>query len=148
MSEISRHVRDRAGLIVANTQRRIIETAERAARATAEGLEDLIRTEVRVLYTNWRAGRSASIARHNVMAATALGQHAAAQLTNAALVKEWVSMQDDRVRSAHRTADGQTVALEGTFLVGGEQLRYPRDPAGSAGNTANCRCQEIYKLPD
>ena len=31
---------------------------------------------------------------------------------------------------------------------GGELLKYPGDPRGSAGNTINCRCAAIYTTPD
>lgn len=143
--EIRTFVGERARQIVENTQRRIRETAQRAARSSAENLDQLVRNEVRSLYETWNGGRSAAIARHNVLAATAQAQNVAARASGATLVKEWVSMKDARVRRAHREADGQTVGMEGEYLVGGESLRYPRDPAGSAANTANCRCIEIYK---
>ncbi|MEU6932873.1 phage minor head protein [Streptomyces sp. NPDC046374] len=61
--------------------------------------------------------------------------------------KKWVATRDpatgeldDRVREAHRLADGQEVALDEPFQVGGEALRYPGDPNGAAGNVINCRC--------
>ncbi len=34
--------------------------------------------------------------------------------------------------------------MDEAFDVGGEQLMYPGDPAGSAGNICNCRCTVIY----
>jgi uncharacterized protein with gpF-like domain len=63
-------------------------------------------------------------------------------------VKEWVAIQDERTRFAHSIASGQRTALEGRFVVGGELLKYPGDPMGSAGNTINCRCAAIYTTPD
>jgi len=54
--------------------------------------------------------------------------------------KEWLSTMDDRVRDAHANANGQVVKINQSFSVGGEQLRYPGDPMGSAGNTISCRC--------
>jgi len=63
-------------------------------------------------------------------------------------VKEWVAIQDNRTRLAHSIASGQRTALEGRFIVGGELLKYPGDPMGSAGNTINCRCAAIYTTPD
>lgn len=145
LAEIGRSVIARAEAIVANTKRRIEDTARRVSLETTEDLGRLMRSEISGLYSKWEAGRSAAIARHNVLTATAHAQHAAARSSGILLEKEWVSMQDDRVRPAHRTADGQTVGLEAKYIVGGEDLRYPRDPAGSVANTANCRCQEIYK---
>jgi hypothetical protein len=58
-------------------------------------------------------------------------------------VKTWVATIDAVVRDAHADADGQTVRKPEYFNVGGEQLFYPKDPAGSAGNTINCRCTMI-----
>ncbi len=43
-------------------------------------------------------------------------------------------------RISHMLADGQVVAATESFTVGGEQLRYPRDPAGSPENTIFCHC--------
>ena len=63
-------------------------------------------------------------------------------------VKEWVAIQDKRTRIAHSFAAGQRVPLEEFFVVGGEKLKYPGDPRGSAGNTINCRCAAIYITPD
>ena len=57
--------------------------------------------------------------------------------------KTWVATIDNVVRDAHADADGQTVRNNEYFIVGGEQLFYPKDPAGSPGNTINCRCTQI-----
>jgi hypothetical protein len=63
-------------------------------------------------------------------------------------VKEWVAIQDNRTRVSHSIASGQRVDLKEFFVVGGERLKYPGDPRGSAGNTINCRCASIYITPD
>jgi HK97 family phage portal protein len=54
--------------------------------------------------------------------------------------KEWLAVDDDVTREAHREADGQVVGLEEFFLVDGELLEFPGAPGGSAGNVINCRC--------
>ena len=56
------------------------------------------------------------------------------------LQKEWMTSVDGRERPAHRAADAQIVDFKERFLVGGEQLFNPGDPAGSAKNVVNCRC--------
>lgn len=56
------------------------------------------------------------------------------------LQKEWMTAIDGRERSAHREADGQIVDFKERFLVGGQLLFNPGDPAGSAKNVINCRC--------
>jgi len=137
----------RALALVENSKRRLLfierRLITRGGVATAEALLE----EAERLYTTWEAGRSASVARHNVMAATALASHAAADHTGIQLTHEWVSMADGRVRPTHVQANGQIRRKEEPFFVGGEILEYPRDPAGSPAETANCRCQEIF-APD
>jgi SPP1 gp7 family putative phage head morphogenesis protein len=54
--------------------------------------------------------------------------------------KEWISAAGPRTREEHAAADGQVVAYEEAFDVGGEALMFPGDDAGSAWNTINCRC--------
>jgi len=67
------------------------------------------------------------------------------------LKKSWLSARDLRVRPAHVLADA-TYNREGTtgpipvdqpFIVDGEELMYPHDPAGSPGNIINCRCVSV-----
>ncbi len=60
--------------------------------------------------------------------------------TRGVQTKMWQSMGDDRVRPDHEDADGQEVAIDDTFTVGGEDLAYPGDPSASAAQTYNCRC--------
>ena len=43
-------------------------------------------------------------------------------------------------REEHAAIDGQMVREDEYFLVGGEELMYPRDPRGSPENTYNCHC--------
>lgn len=43
-------------------------------------------------------------------------------------------------RISHLLANGQVRKPDEPFLVGGEELMYPRDPNGSAENTINCSC--------
>jgi hypothetical protein len=58
--------------------------------------------------------------------------------------KTWISaLQPGRTRDAHAEAHGQTVPLNGMYVVGGESLDYPGDPYGSPGNIINCLCSEI-----
>lgn len=54
--------------------------------------------------------------------------------------KGWNSMEDDRVRPDHADADGQEVALNDVFVVGGETMVGPHDPSASDEQTMGCRC--------
>ena len=57
------------------------------------------------------------------------------------VTRQWDASGDSRTRPAHADADGQTVqGMEQAFIVDGEALMYPGDPAGSAANTIQCRC--------
>lgn len=60
--------------------------------------------------------------------------------------KTWQDTGDGRTRPEHAAADGQTVPVDQPFIVGGEQLMYPGDPAGSAANTIQCRCRASYQV--
>lgn len=59
---------------------------------------------------------------------------------------EWLSSRDNRVRPSHTQADGQKVALDRPFVVGGALLRFPGDPAGPAQEVINCRCTILPTL--
>lgn len=70
----------------------------------------------------------------------------------AEIEKSWLTAGDGReseggrIRDAHADAEGQTVALNQPFIVGGERMRYPHDPRCSLKNIVNCRCHAIYRL--
>lgn len=60
--------------------------------------------------------------------------------------KEWISTLDDRTRESHLQMDGVIADIDSTFEVenltdgGVDNMLYPLDPNGSAGNVCNCRC--------
>jgi HK97 family phage portal protein len=67
--------------------------------------------------------------------------------------KEWISTKDGRTRGNdeddefdHVSCDGQVQPLHDPFDVSGEELQYPGDDAGSAGNVINCRCTQVAKI--
>lgn len=59
--------------------------------------------------------------------------------------KRWDAAWDNRVRPDHALADGQTVANDELFTVGGEKLMYPCDKKHGASprNIYNCRCRAV-----
>lgn len=62
-------------------------------------------------------------------------------------MKEWSTAADERVRHepfSHVLAEGEIVKLVEYFVMTGEQLKYPGDSFGSAGNVVNCRCISLY----
>lgn len=63
--------------------------------------------------------------------------------------KTWISaLIPNRTRDDHAAAHGQSVKLREPFIVGGEQLEHPGDPAGSPGNIINCLCTTIAVLKE
>src|SRR6266568_1451473 len=88
--------------------------------------------------------RSQTIAATEVHGANEYGSQEAASSSGLELSRVWMTMHNSKVRDDHAEADGQEVGMDEAFDVGGEQLMYPGDPAGSAGNTINCRCTVIY----
>lgn len=60
------------------------------------------------------------------------------------LKKQWRHSHISRIpRLSHLAADGQVRDVDKPFNVGGEELMYPRDPAGSAKNTIRCECYTV-----
>lgn len=59
------------------------------------------------------------------------------------LKKQWQHGTSRVPRMSHIAAVGQVRDVDKPFAVGGEALMYPRDPAGSPGNTINCSCYTV-----
>lgn len=62
------------------------------------------------------------------------------------LEKRWLATLDGRTRHDHAVADGQTVAEDEPFIVGGYELMYPGDPSGPGHLIYNCRCTMIAQV--
>lgn len=60
--------------------------------------------------------------------------------------KSWLATLDNRTRHDHAIADGQTVAEDKPFNVGGYELMFPGDPRGPGHEIYNCRCSMIAKV--
>lgn len=60
--------------------------------------------------------------------------------------KKWLTMMDEKVRLDHSLAEGQTVDIDGLFLIGGYEMMFPMDASNGApaGETINCRCSCEY----
>jgi hypothetical protein len=109
-------------------------------QAAGQGIRDL---------TDIAVSRAARIARTETHAAYQAGSQAQAQEladTGVPMLKIWIAADDARTRDSHRNADGQTVPIDGHFTVGGQQLKHPGDPSGSAGEVINCRCAMGYRV--
>lgn len=61
--------------------------------------------------------------------------------------KKWITENDDKVRLTHEIAEGQTVDIDGLFLVGDSLMRFPMDTLydPDPAEIINCRCSVIYE---
>ena len=94
-------------------------------------------------YSQWQAER---VVRTEATAAANFAQTQAAQtiFPPEQMQKEWIASFDDRTRDTHSEADGQIVMANNTFIVGGQLMMFPGDPAGGAAECINCRCSVAY----
>lgn len=95
--------------------------------------------------------RSVVIARTEVVGASNLGSYAGAKsLGIPEMTHEWLSAGDNRTRDWHLTADGQIQPLDRPFEVRGENLMFPGDSSmgARADNVIQCRCCEVYDIPE
>ena len=88
--------------------------------------------------------RARRIARTEIISASNLGSLEGAYSTGLEFRKQWLSTPDERTRRDHEDANGQEVDKGAFFVVGGDNLQVPGDPNGSAAQTINCRCTQIY----
>jgi hypothetical protein len=109
---------------------------------------DKIAGRIRSLAPSFSALRAHVIARTETHTAANFGAQHAAELTGLDMKREWVSALDARTRDEpdadHVDADGQVVGMKEPFIVSGESLMFPGDPAGSAANTIMCRCAVVF----
>ncbi|MFC7455521.1 hypothetical protein ACFQPI_20940, partial [Insolitispirillum peregrinum] len=75
--------------------------------------------------------------------AAAQGRMTQATKSLPGLKKKWRRSGKIQSRHTHDLADGQVVDVDKPFVIGGEEMMYPRDPAASASNTVNCGCMVI-----
>lgn len=105
--------------------------------ADGEGLGEL-GDRISDVFDIARGLRTETIARTEVGSALNFGRNAEMGLQGVES-KRWLCIYSNS-REAHIEADLQTVGINSTFEVDGEDLEYPQDPAGSAGNVINCQC--------
>lgn len=94
-------------------------------------------------FYRWQALR---IARTETTAAANYASTVSSSISGVVTDKVWISAQDARTRRPpesqfnHYAMNGVRVAYNEAFNVSGENLMFPGDPKGSAGNVINCRC--------
>ena len=157
------------GLAIAASQRdhysALVRAHTPAALKAVKGSTDptrkfrsTMRATLRSEYAAVADNKAARIAWSETLQATESIRYESARVTatntrTLRLRKVWFTHGDSKVREAHQRANGQSRFVEdrgrggqaGRFNVGGERLRYPRDPGGSPGNVINCRCFCEYR---
>lgn len=99
----------------------------------------------------WYKYQALRIARTETTTATNYATVLASKSSELVLEKTWISVQDNRTRRKiydHLDMNGQKVGEFDKFFVGGEELEYPGDPKGAAGNIINCRCKVVYTVKE
>ena len=97
--------------------------------------------------------RAFTIARTETHAAANFANNQIAEEVGSnAMIKRWVSANDNRTRPHHAEMNGVEVNINEDFVVPYKgvpyKMAYPGDPKGGAGNVINCRCVLVYKLPE
>jgi HK97 family phage portal protein len=87
------------------------------------------------------AARATRIARTETVGALNQGDFMAAKDSGVMASKEWLTMEDDKVRDSHVPLDGMNIALSDVFPNG---CAFPGDGAGGADEVINCRCTLLY----
>lgn len=143
---VEEYARQRGILISEGTRAAITEAI---AQANREGIFGESAVAARVAETltgvrtaNWRARR---IARTEVGAAQNAALLAIAEDRGRPFTKTWVAVDDPRTRPSHAAANGQKIASDGMFTVGGAQLAHPGDPSAPLKEIVNCRCSMLLE---
>ena len=139
VTEIAGTTRDQSQRVIRDA---IAEATEQGLGQ--DGIGDLVQDRMRERGSILSRHRARVIARTETHTASQAANSEAAAATGLQLRKEWIAAGGGDTRDDHSSADGQTVAMNDPFDVGGERLMYPGDPSGSAENVINCRCAVGY----
>ena len=134
---------------IRNSAQGIVKTTRRRIKAVRVLKPRNVSRQLRKLYqTDFVKKRAVRIALDQALRQTATFEHAAAERVQAAtgndVLRVWHSQGDSRVRASHLSV--AAVMLDEVFLVGGAELRYPRDPAGTGRETFGCRCWVEHRV--
>lgn len=92
--------------------------------------------------------RATTIARTEVNSAMNNGAYEQMKALDVPTIKEWIATDDARTRESHEEVDGEEIAGDAKFMVGGFPMDHPHDPAGPPGETINCRCTLAWEIAD
>jgi hypothetical protein len=133
--------------IISITDTTLDTTLKIIADARIEGLgEREIGRLIHEIAPSLSASRAQTIARTEAHGSSQGISLNVASKTEIPMKKIWLSDRSGTARGAHLDIDGQERSLSQDFDVDDEQLRYPGDSSGSAGNVINCKCVIGYDV--
>lgn len=135
---------DALGEIVSKTQDMADTTRSLISDVIEQGIKDRVSADVVAdrlseMFEDLNPTRARTISQTAVTGGWEAGQDAA-YIEGGVPEKGWLTRRDGDVRETHAAAHGQVVRIDEPYFVGGEALRYPGDPNGSAKNVIRCRC--------
>lgn len=137
----------RKATMIADTDRDDVLKAINTGLGEGLGTEEIARNIRKV--SQLTPHRASTVARTETHAAATYGSiesvREAERTLGVVMNKEWLATKDDRTRPEHLAADGQQVAMDEKFTVGGEQMDRPGDSNASAANVVACRCAIIFE---
>lgn len=128
-----------------DTAYRRLKTLLRAAYNDGRGQQKLAK-DIRDLYTGMKSKQAKVIARTEMGKIYNAAQVIAWNQSGVVTHKKWIATRDSRTRDLHAKQygtggyDNEIRKINESFTGGGEMLRYPGDPSGSAANVIQCRC--------
>jgi len=149
---------DRAIIVPNDTTRRLLRMSLADGVQRAETITELANRVQEVF--DVRRANTATIARTEAL--SALNFAAEEGYTQSGVIEEldWGTSRDEFVRGSHANDEWSHVAMDRKrkklgdlwFVprnrgAGGESLRRPGDPKGSAANIINCRCRVLPVIP-
>lgn len=121
--------------------RGLIDSGDAVSLSRAE-----IQNKVIKAYGSFERMSAARIARTEIATITNKARSIAVESIGHKVQKQWTA-GGKNIRPEHQAAsNGEWIDKELPYNVGGENLMYPGDPAGSAWNVINCKCVEVYRI--
>ena len=132
ITEVTDHVRQHAGVVI--------------RQGLDEGWSiDRTSKALRSSFREFAGPRATLISRTEMIGAANAGSLAVAKTTGAMPYKRWLATLDSRTRPTHAEANGQVVAIDQPFYVGGATLQHPGAQGAPADEVCNCRCTVVYQ---
>jgi len=111
-----------------------------------EGVAEL--KERVIASANLSSKRAEVVARTEVNSAMNNGAYQQMKALDVPTIKEWIATDDSRTRESHADVDGEEIAGDAKFMVGGFPMDHPHDLDAPPSETINCRCTLAWEIAD